>query len=150
MRRGIAYARGLTAAWQGPSGLVAWVIVNEVDDDLPATNGELRAGLADLGAQLRAELASKADLNTGLASLGSELRAEMRASENRIILEIGRAVNAVVEQVGANARVVDEKYQDLPARVTVLEEHAADFRLHARPPAPKRSTKPKPKSKPKR
>ena len=96
-------------------------------DDQPATKGDLR----ELGARFRGDLATKNDL---------------RELEARLTLEIGKAVNAVAEIIGSNARVVDERYKDLPGRVSAmeqrLEEHAGDARLHRRPPpsAPKRGS----------
>jgi hypothetical protein len=66
--------------------------------------------------------------------------------KRELVLEIGKAVNAVTEIIGANACVVDEKYKDLPDRVALVEqrldEHAGDSRLHRRPSpsAPKRGT----------
>jgi hypothetical protein len=75
-----------------------------------------------------------------------DVRTIVDAAERRIILEIGRAVNAVAEQISSNARVVHEKYQDLPPRISTSEqqftEHAADAKIHKRPPAAKHTRRP--------
>ncbi len=80
-------------------------------------------------------------------SLRSEFRSELQAMERRLGLEIAHAINVGVEQIGKMIGVVDDKYRDLPGRVSALEEHAADASLHSRSPSPpaKRSRRRVPK-----
>jgi len=78
-----------------------------------------------------------------------ELQRELGALEKRMIVgvaaEMARQANVIIEQIGSKISIVDEKYADVPARVTSLErrveEHARDFRLHTEPPPPRRVTK---------
>ena len=109
--------------------------------DEPATKKDLQ--------ELRAEMASKRDLEQLRTELRTEmggLRADMRQMEQRLLLEIGHALNVAVEQIGSKVGFVDDKYRDaLPQLGSLrreLDEHRVDFRLHKRPPAaaPKRST----------
>ena len=86
------------------------------NENEPATKGDLNEGLDNLEKRLHAELASKADLSAGLDSLEKRLRAElaskddlaalekrldakMGALENRLLREIGQALNVAVESL---------------------------------------------------
>ena len=107
------------------------------DENEPATKGDLNAGLHDLERRLRAELASKDDLAALEQRLDAKigtLDAKMGAMENRLLREIGQALNVAVEQIGGKVSVLDDKYKDLPARVAVVERDVAE--LKARPPTP--------------
>jgi hypothetical protein len=107
------------------------------DENEPATKGDLSAGLHDLERRLRAELASKDDLAALEQRLDAKigtLDAKMGAMENRLLREIGQALNVAVEQIGAKVSVLDDKYKDLPARVAVVEREIAE--LKTRGPAP--------------
>ena len=78
-----------------------------------------------------------------------ELRRELGALEKRMIVgvaaEMARQANVIIEQIGSRIAVVDEKYADVPTRLTSLEQrmeaHARDSSLHTEPPAPRRATK---------
>jgi hypothetical protein len=131
------------------------------DDDQPATQGALRAVMGELrgeigalGTELRGEIgalrtelrgeigALGTELRGEIGALGTELRGEMRNMEKRIITELGgviqRAMNIAVEQIGSKVGVVDEKYQDLPGRVSRLEHDVDDLKLPRHPPVPPR------------
>jgi hypothetical protein len=49
------------------------------------------------------------------------LTAAMRAMEQRLMGELGRATKSSEEELTTRVRVVDDQYKDLPARVTKLE-----------------------------
>lgn len=95
--------------------------MSAADDDVPVTRGYFR----------------------------EELLRDLGALEKRMIVgvaaEMARQANIIVEQIGSKIAVVDEKYADVPMRVTSLERrmdhHARDFTLHTKPPAPRRATK---------
>jgi hypothetical protein len=109
------------------------------DENQPATKGDLQVGLADLEKRLRAELASKDDLAALEQRFETRflgLETKMGAMENRLLLEIGHALNVAVEQIGAKVSVLDDKYKDLPARVTVVERDVADLKARLTPPPP--------------
>ena len=118
------------------------------DEHEPATKADLRQGLQDLEKRLRGELASKADLaplasKDDLAALEQRLETrilgvetKMGEMENRLLREIGQALNVAVEQIGAKVSVLDDKYKDLPGRVAVLERDVADLKTRPTPPPP--------------
>jgi hypothetical protein len=54
-------------------------------------------------------------------ALRGELRGDMNAMEGRLMVELARASNANAEDLRTRINVVDERYRDLPARVTRLE-----------------------------
>ena len=72
------------------------------DENELATKGDLKAGLDDLEKRLRA--ASKDDL----AALEQRLDVKMGAMENRLLREIGQALNVAVEQIGDKVSVLDD------------------------------------------
>ena len=85
------------------------------NENEPATKKDL----AELAADLTSKMASKDDL------------AKM---EKRLMLEIGHVVNVVIEQIGSNVAVFDEKYDGPVRQVRAdLDAHRADFSLHTRP-----------------
>lgn len=103
----------------------------------PATKKDL----AELAADLTTKMASKTDL----AAMAS--KADLAAMEKRLLLEIGHAVNVVIEQIGAKVAVIDEKYDGPMRQVRAdLDGHRADFSLHMRPAPspPKRTSRRKP------
>lgn len=125
-----------------------------------ATKVEMRQAIAEAIAPLAtkqelqdaiAPLATKAELREGL----SELRAEMHDGFARLmeaILAVQRSIRPAIDEAVRSATgiteeewqrrvgVVDEKYKDLPPRVSSVEEdlaaHKQDFRLHKRPRVP--------------
>ena len=84
------------------------------DMSTPVTRGELRGELRDLETRIDAKFES-------IDAKFEALRAEMRASEQRLSMELAHHANAIVENVAKHVGVVDDKYADLPRRVTRLE-----------------------------
>jgi len=133
----------------------------------PATKQDLADLAANLTADLTSKLASKDDLarmasKDDLAKMASKddlaaavakmaSKDELAAMEKRLLLEIGHAIghaaNVVIEQIGAKVAVIDEKYNDPVRQIRAdLDAHRADFSLHTRPAvaAPKRASRRKP------
>ncbi|HEY4057211.1 MAG TPA: hypothetical protein VGM39_11415 [Kofleriaceae bacterium] len=137
--------------------------MSDEDDMSYVTRKELREELAPLHAaiaDIRDRFATKEDLarfatkedlarfatKEDLAASGVNLRAE-------IAQDTARAINAAFERFGSMFRVLDDKYIDLPIRVTRLEAEGLptrvahiEQRLFAPSPSPKRAarrTKPK-------
>jgi methyl-accepting chemotaxis protein len=78
-----------------------------------------------LAAQIRGELAAQtkelAAQTKELAAQTRELAAQIRESDKRLLNELARHTQAVFESMTKEISVVDEKYNDLPARVARLE-----------------------------
>jgi hypothetical protein len=116
------------------------------DMSTPVTRGELRDELAQLERRvddkldrLERKFDSKLDLWGGaLAAQISELAVQVRdlavqvrdlalqtkESETRLLNELARHTHAISESMTKEISMVDEKYNDLPARVTRLEVNA--------------------------
>jgi hypothetical protein len=94
------------------------------DMSTPVTRAELKAELE----QLEPRLDQKLDEKLGL--WGGALRAQIDASEQRLLTELARHVRAFQEAMSTLIAAVDDKYTDLPARVTQLE--SAVFRSKRR------------------
>ncbi len=110
------------------------------DENEPATKADLKA----LENRLRADLASKADLAAVEQRLDAKIdgvETKMGDMENRLLREIGQALNVAVEQIGAKVSVIDDKYKDLPARVALVERDVADLKSRLTPPPPPTSRK---------
>ena len=109
------------------------------DDDQPATKGELRSAFAKLDARIDGVETS---LGARIDGLEASLRSDMRDMERRLVLDLGevvqRALNITIEQIGSKFSVIDEKYQDLPGRVTKLERDVEDLQGRQPPSAPQR------------
>jgi chromosome segregation ATPase len=98
------------------------------DMSTPVTRGELRGELRDLETRIDAKFesidAKFESIDAKFESIDAKfeaLRAEMRASEQRLSMELAHHANAIVENVAKHVGVVDDKYADLPRRVTRLE-----------------------------
>ena len=106
------------------------------DMSRPVTRGELRDELAQFERKFDDKLERlerKLDNNLGLwggalaaqiselAAGMSELAAQMRESEKRMFNELARHSHAGFESMTRGISAVDEKYNDLPARVARLE-----------------------------
>jgi hypothetical protein len=108
------------------------------DENDPATKGDLTQ-LAD---RLRSELASKSDLAQLEDRLRSDLasKADLAAMETRVRAgisdDLGRALAIQREEFQAWARTFDDKYKDLPARMTLVERDVADLKAQLTPPPP--------------
>lgn len=110
---------------------------NDVADmSSPVTRGELRDELAQFEHRIERKfddkldrLERKFDNNLGLwggalAAQISELAAQMRESEKRMLNELARHSQAGFESRTTRISAVDEKYNDLPARMALLEVDA--------------------------
>jgi len=136
------------------------------EDDEVVTRGILRQELARYPTreELREELArfvtrdefgmwmheigqQHEHLVAAIAGLRSEMRAghetlwqAMKASHDALFVEIGRAAQVAAEEHRRELGVLDDRYRDLPVRVTTLEQdldvHRSDASLH--PPRPTR------------
>ena len=118
------------------------------DMSTPVTRGELREELQQLEARfdhkleaLEARFDHKLDDRLGALEVrfdhkleiwGGALLARLEATETRVLTELARHANAIQEAVSKQIAVIDEKYADLPERVTHLE--AAVFRKKRRDP----------------
>lgn len=126
------------------------------DDERPVTRGELKAELErfatkeemrseiagamayvvdTLGArmdQMRGELAG--DMQKMRDELSRELAARMQKMHDDLSRELARHVTASAEQTQRLIVGLDDRYRDLPGRVTVLEreldEHRRDSAMH--------------------
>jgi phage shock protein A len=98
----------------------------EGGDDQPATKGDLK--------QVRVEI----------RELEERLRAEIRAANESLVRELSgvvqRALDVNREQFEKYVSAVDEKYKDLPRRVTRLEGDVAELQARRPPPTPRRRT----------
>jgi hypothetical protein len=105
-----------------------------------ATKAELQSAIAPLATKAEiallatkaeiALLATKAELRAEVALLatkveldlwGGALLARMDAFEHRLLAEVARHTNATFEAMSTQISVIDEKYADLPPRVSRLE-----------------------------
>src|SRR5439155_16480056 len=82
-----------------------------------ATKADLERALEIWAGALRAELASKAEL----AEFKSDVTAQLASVRADVIAEIRTLTLAVQESTATHFTVLDDKYRDLPARVTRLE-----------------------------
>ena len=127
---------------------------------VPVTRGELREELAQLRedldrrfatkAELReevAKLATKAELHSALeiwaGALCEQLKRDAQQREERIVgtitatitahvsAEVTRHTGEILERTQTELSVLDEKYQDIPRRLTSLEAQA---HTHTEPP----------------
>jgi hypothetical protein len=95
-------------------------------DSTPVTHTQLKDSLTDFGKELRAEF----------KQMHGELRAEFKQMHDDLLRELARHVTASAEQTQQLIIGLDDRYRDLPGRVTVLEreldEHRRDTALHPR------------------
>ncbi len=84
----------------------------------------------ELGQRMMLELgASEQRMMLELGASEQRMKLELGATEQRLMRELGRHTRSSTEELTARIAVIDDKYKDLPARVT---------RLEAITPAPKR------------
>jgi hypothetical protein len=127
------------------------------NDDAPVTRRELKAELAEFKAEFKAEL--KAEISVEIATamnyvvdtlgaslraemagmrndLSREFRAEMAAMRSELSRELAGHVRAAAEENRQFLLVLDDRYRDLPPRMTMLEHelelHRRDKALHPR------------------
>jgi outer membrane murein-binding lipoprotein Lpp len=74
-----------------------------------------------LAAQIRELAAQTRELAAQTRELAAQLPAQIRESEKRLLNELARHTQAGFEAMTREISVVDEKYNDLPARVARLE-----------------------------
>jgi hypothetical protein len=101
------------------------------DMSTPVTGGELRAELQQFEERLEqrfASLMTRVDLEfwggvllARIESGEQRMIQRMDSLEQRLLIELGRHTRAIQESLSAQIAVVDEKYADLPPRVTRLE-----------------------------
>ena len=131
------------------------------DNGTPVTRAQLREELAryptreELKETLRQELtrfATKDEFAQLVRTLAEQHEAfhakfdqltQVFAQQHEVLLvEIGRTARAAAEEHRRELGVMDDRYRDLPARVTTLEreldEHRLDGALHVRPRRPRR------------
>ena len=88
-------------------------MTSAMDVSAPVTRGELRAEIEQLEIRLEQRLAlmaTKADLEIWAGALMERMSAE-----------IARHTRAVQEEMRSQVAVIDDKYKDLPGRVSRLE-----------------------------
>jgi F0F1-type ATP synthase membrane subunit b/b' len=90
-------------------------MVASTDMSTPVTRGELREELK----QFKQEL--KQELRQDLEIWGGALAARIDAGEQRMLAELARHAKAIQEAMSTQISAIDEKYADLPARVSRLE-----------------------------
>ena len=87
-----------------------------------------------------AELSAK--LSADFTELSADFTAKFTSMEKRLLLEVGHAVNVVLEQFGSKVAVIDDKYEGPVRQLRAdLDAHCANSALHTRPAplAPKRA-----------
>src|SRR5262245_60581035 len=115
--------------------------MTDEENNTPATKGDIRLLRKDLGRlELRADGVDEklVKLTERIDGVEDRLTKRIDGVEDRLtkriddwkvelLTEIGtsvqHSVNVVLEQFVTYVRAVDEKYQDLPARVAALEAH---------------------------
>lgn len=107
------------------------------DDMQPITRKELREELAASDAKLDAKLSTFAGaIFAAMRAMQNELKQQIveavTASERRLMTELGAHTRASTEDLASRVSIVDEKYQDLPARVARLEAITPAPRRRAR------------------
>jgi hypothetical protein len=89
-------------------------VSEEADMERPVTRRELKEELGTLEAKIDA-------LDAKLEAWGGALLARMDAMRTELVTEIARQSRAAMEWRRDQFRAVDDKYADLPGRVTRLE-----------------------------
>ena len=98
-----------------------------VREEISQLRTEARANLEIWGGALLARIEARFDQCATRDELADtrkeivELRKEMLAMEQRLGIDLARHVKAIQESLSVQVSVVDEKYADLPDRVTRLE-----------------------------
>jgi hypothetical protein len=90
------------------------------DMSTPVTRGELRDELQQLEVRLEQKLAHMVT-RTEFEMWGGALLARIELGEQRLFTERARHTRAVQESMSTQISVIDDKYDDLPARVSLLE-----------------------------
>lgn len=100
----------------------------------------LVAAIADLRQEMKA---GHEELGQAMKASHQALSAEMKAGHEALFVEIGRAARVAAEENRRELGVLDDRYRDLPERVTALERdldvHRSDAALHS----PRRQSRPR-------
>lgn len=101
----------------------------------------LVAAIADLRQEMKAgHEALSVEIRQEMKASHEALRVEIKASHEALYVEIGRAARVAAEEHRRELGVLDDRYRDLPDRVTVVERdldaHRRDPAMHA--PRPRR------------
>jgi chromosome segregation ATPase len=124
----------------------------QLAEELRLTRAELRQEMGDLRsemksefAELRKEMITRSEMKSEIASamayvvdtLGARMdrmQTEMASMRDDLSRDLARHVRAAAEENRRFLATLDDKYRDLPGRVTVLEreldEHRRDTSLH--------------------
>lgn len=108
-----------------------------MDSNAPATKGdlatqrdELRTEMHGIRDELRGEMqAMEGRLNHAIADSANRVLGVVATTESRMMLELGRQMasyaNTIIETVTYRIRATDDRYRDLPGRVSLLEDRVA-------------------------
>jgi hypothetical protein len=89
----------------------------KLENNLGLWGEALAAQIRELAVQSRASAVQIKELGVQIR----ELAVQIKESEKRVLNDLARHTQAVFESMTKEISVVDEKYNDLPARVTRLE-----------------------------
>ena len=90
--------------------------------DLDALRSEFQTHRAETKADIQALRGDMDALRSDMKAMETGLRADMKAMHEDLKRDISRAVGLVGEMLADRVTVVDERYQDLPGRVSRLED----------------------------
>ena len=121
----------------------------KLSSDFTELSAKLSADFTELSTELSAKLSADfTELSAKLsADFSSGFTAKFTSMEKRLLLEMGHAVNVVLEQFGSKVAVIDDKYEGPVRQLRAdLDAHCANSALHTRqaPLAPKRTSRRKP------
>jgi hypothetical protein len=99
-------------------------MTDTTDMSTPVTRGELRSEIEGLERRLEHRLAvTKTELDAKIATLVTkdDLKVELETWGKILLSELARHANAIEESMRREISVIDDKYADLPGRVSRLE-----------------------------
>ena len=131
------------------------IVIDATDMSTPVTRGELREELMQLEVRLEERLERKLEeklerkleeklerkleeklerkleekLERKLEVWGGALLARIESSEQRLLAELARHTRAIYESMSTQITIIDEKYADLPERVSRLEVMMAALKM---------------------
>jgi hypothetical protein len=109
------------------------VMANVTDMSTPVTRGELRAELVQLETRFDRRLAhletkARGDLEIWGGALLARIESgeqrmieRMEGLEQRLLAELARHTKAISESMATQISIIDERYADLPARMSRVE-----------------------------
>jgi regulator of replication initiation timing len=103
---------------------------------------ELKTDVSELKTDVSELKTDVSTLKTDVSTLKIEmtkLKIEMPAMEQRLTIELARHANAIQENVAVQISVIDEKYADMPGRMTALEQAQAQALPRTRASKPTRT-----------